>query len=181
MHCKGYGTKRQADEVVLDTGRCPWYPSSMFDIDQLKKNQYDFIESYKKTDPKYWPTHIPVDTPSTVGDEPIERIFTHLNLYEDDVTRFSSMTGPVSILHPLEIPIVSRAQKSRANWFSADFEKQYVEWFLGTLTERKKHIDLDGRKYVYYLSMWVPVYAVYPRGIFVHYGQKLVWENEDAV
>lgn len=155
-----------------------WYPSRMFDIAQIQKNQHDFIESFKATDRKYWPAGIPADISSDVGDKPIKNIFTHLNLYEDETTRFSSMTGPVSILHPLELPIVSRAQKSRANWFSVDFEKQYVEWFLVTLNDRKKHLAMDGRNYVYYFSMWVPVYAVDRRGIFVHYGQKVMWEGE---
>jgi len=147
----------------------------MFDIAQLQKNQFDFIESFKQGDRKYWPSYIAFDTPSNVGDGPIERIFTELNKHEDSVTKFSSMTGPVSVLHPLELPIVSRASKSRANWFSDNFEEQYIEWFLYSLKERKKHIELEGRAYIYYLSMWVPVYAVDRRGIFVHYGQKLVW------
>ena len=162
----------------------------MFDIEQLKKNQRDHIASHKE-DMEHWSCDLHKDSLTNIGDAQIEEIFSELNKRETEEVKFSSMKGPIDFVGPEEarVLVVSRGSKSRADWFSPNFMEDYydgivydVDHTLGVLRKHGK-----GRKFVFYLAMWIPVYAAFaPKekfrgGILLHYGRKALWENEDAI
>lgn len=152
-----------------------------FDIDLLINNQREYI----KTNLSYWEERYP-DTVALMRKRfPTENIeqaldsfikdsFYLLNLTKFDNVVFGTMKGPVDII--AGVPSPSRPSKLRGNLLALDVINTYVASITNIIRGNVKRLDEQNIPYIYYFSMWIPIYGVNTScgcGLMTHYGQRV--------
>jgi hypothetical protein len=120
----------------------------MFDVDQIIKNQQDFIKSMDN----------PVIKPDYYDDLIVD-IFSNFPLIETDSCKTTTVKGPMDMI--ADRPCASRPCNIRCNLSGDNIVVEYTMSLLMLILEDMKRLTLtegNESKFVYYLGMWIPFY-----------------------